>query len=396
MSKKENAVERNSKVDSVKKAKVVQNNTNKSKETAKKSTTSNSNNKLTKNTKATNNGKLKKVVEKNTNKAAKPSQTTKVSQSKTSKNSLNTKKVKEQKVENKNVKQMPKNKEMVSKKTGKELVELNKKTKVKEETIIEKIKSFLAKIAEMQEEARKEIAEIKESVKIKKEKVESEKNREEISKNNSTNYLLEYYDLPYRYNQTTVKILAQTPKRLFVYWDLSDSDRLKYVKSFGDNFFVETYPVLLLCNEEKKYVREIAINDFANSWYIDIDDPKTKYSIQLGRKFKSRPEIVNMAIFKEENIVLKTDYLPIVMSNKIEAPNDHILFENFNPKITFRNVKTNQETVKDISTFDKKISKAFNLDSFYNVYKELYKDGIEKGMFDLNNPTSGMTSSSFK
>lgn len=107
---------------------------------------------------------------------------------------------------------MPKNKEMVSKKTGKELVELNKKNKVKEETIIEKIKSFLAKIAEMQEEARKEIAEIKESVKIKKEKVESEKNREEISKNNSTNYLLEYYDLPYRYNETTVKILAQTPK----------------------------------------------------------------------------------------------------------------------------------------------------------------------------------------
>lgn len=64
MSKKENAVERNSKVDSVKKDKVVQNNTNKSKETAKKSTTSNSKNKLTKNTKATNNSKLKKVVEK--------------------------------------------------------------------------------------------------------------------------------------------------------------------------------------------------------------------------------------------------------------------------------------------------------------------------------------------
>ena len=28
--------------------------------------------------------------------------------------------------------------------------------------------------------------------------------------------ILEYYDLPYRYNQTTVKILAQTPSILFV------------------------------------------------------------------------------------------------------------------------------------------------------------------------------------
>ena len=37
--------------------------------------------------------------------------------------------------------------------------------------------------------------------------------------------ILEYYDLPYRYNETVVKILAQTPKILFVYWDVSDNDR---------------------------------------------------------------------------------------------------------------------------------------------------------------------------
>lgn len=277
----------------------------------------------------------------------------------------------------------------------KELVELNKKKKVKEDTIIQKIKNFLAKIAEMQEEAKKEINEIKENVKIKKEKVELEKNKEENTKI-QTNYLLEYYDLPYRYNETVVKILAQTPKKLFVYWDISDEDKLKYIKSFGDNFFADTYPVLLLYNEEKKYVKEIAINDFANSWYIDIDDPKTKYTIQLGRKFRKKPEIINMTVFKEEKIILQTDYLPIAMSNKIEVPNDHILFEKFNSKVLFRNVKTNQEVTKDIRTFDKKLAKAYDLNSFYDMYEELYKDGIENGMFDLNNPTSGNTSSSFK
>lgn len=278
---------------------------------------------------------------------------------------------------------------------GKELVELNKKKKVKEETIIQKIKNFLAKIAEMQEEAKKEVAEIKENVKIKKEKVELDKNKEEKTKI-QTNYLLEYYDLPYRYNETVVKILAQTPKKLFVYWDISDADKSKYIKSFGENFFVDTYPVLLLYNEEKQYIKEIVINDFANSWYIDIDDPKTKYTIQLGRKFKTKPEIINMAVFEEEKIVLQSDYLPIAMSNKVEAPNDHILFENFNSHITFRNVKTNQEITKDIRIFDKKVSKAYDLNSFYDMYKDLYKDGIENGMFDLNNPTSGNTSSSFK
>ena len=37
----------------------------------------------------------------------------------------------------------------------------------------------------------------------------------------------EYYDLPYRYNKTVVKILAQTPTNLFVYWEISDDDREK-------------------------------------------------------------------------------------------------------------------------------------------------------------------------
>ena len=46
--------------------------------------------------------------------------------------------------------------------------------------------------------------------------------------------VLEYYDLPYRYNETVVKILAQTPKILFVYWDISDSDREKYVEKYGE------------------------------------------------------------------------------------------------------------------------------------------------------------------
>ena len=52
------------------------------------------------------------------------------------------------------------------------------------------------------------------------------------SKQSKSINLLEYYDLPYRYNQTIVKILAQTPKTLFVYWDISDDDRKNYIKQY--------------------------------------------------------------------------------------------------------------------------------------------------------------------
>ena len=65
--------------------------------------------------------------------------------------------------------------------------------------------------------------------------------------------IVEYYDLPYRYNQTIVKVLAQTPNNLFIYWDISDEDREKYKKQFGENFFETTKPVLRIFNDTMNY-----------------------------------------------------------------------------------------------------------------------------------------------
>ena len=260
---------------------------------------------------------------------------------------------------------------------------------IPEETVIEKIKNFIAKIVAMQEEAMQEEEELRnEKEAANKEDVERKKS-EEVKK-----YLVEYYDLPYRYNETTVKILAQTPKKLFVYWDISDNDRQKYVETFGNEFFNKTYPVLLVYNEDKKYVKEVEINDFANSWYIDIDDPKTKYTIQLGRKLRDY-SIVNMQKVQEHNIILKSDYLPFADSNTLEAPNDHILLESLPQFIIFRNVKTGEEVAKDLRKFKDIFGKKYNVKKFYDNH---YKDELSDGMFDMANPSSRskLTSSTFK
>ena len=271
------------------------------------------------------------------------------------------------------------------------------KNPVDEATVIEKIKSFIAKIAAMQEEARKEaLEESEEKTSEKTEKVKVKADKKQVKeKTKKLEYMLEYYDLPYRYNETVVKILAQTPKRMFVYWDISDNDRQKYINTFGNDFFDKTYPVLLLYNEDKKYVREITINDFANSWYIDIEDPKTKYTIQLGRKFKdySVALAVNHQKVAENNIIVQTDYLPFANSNVLEVPNDHVLLETLPDYITFRNVKTNQETVKAIKAFRNSYGMNYDVKEFY---EEQYKDEISEGMFDMANPSSKLTSSSFK
>jgi len=183
--------------------------------------------------------------------------------------------------------------------------------------------------------------------------------------------LPEYYDLPYRYNQTIVKILAQTPTILFVYWDISDEDRNSLIQMHGENFFYETRPILVVHNVTKNYSFEIEINDFANSWYIKTQEPNCDYVIELGRRFN------------REN----SEYIYIHSSNDIISPNDHILFEKSDlGNVTFRNVKTNALSSKDFGSlrFIANIDKLYG--NIYDIYSRLYNDEL---LNELKNPSSG-------
>ena len=187
--------------------------------------------------------------------------------------------------------------------------------------------------------------------------------------------IIEYYDLPYRYNQTVVKLLAQTPNTLFIYWDISDSDRENFQKQYGENFFETTKPILIIHNDTLGYSFEVEINDFANSWYLHVADSKCDYRIELGR----RP------IQKNEN--LTTDYVYVSMSNEIESPNDHILFNKEQKMIYFRDTKTGNETAKDIVnlSFMRNMGKIYNI---YDIYKSIYKNENVEDIYDKNNPSS--------
>jgi hypothetical protein len=206
--------------------------------------------------------------------------------------------------------------------------------------------------------------------------------RKSTTKKESKVNIVEYYDLPYRYNQTIVKVLAQTPKTLFVYWDISDEDRENYKLQFGKNFFETTKPVLIIYNDTLHYSFEVDINDFANSWYLHVNDSNSDYRVELGR----RPISYNKKI--------QNNYIYITSSNKIESPNDHILFDKSQKMLYFRNVKTNKETAKPISTlsFIRNMGKIYNL---YDLYKEIYKNENIEEIYDLSNPSSN-SSSQFK
>ena len=194
--------------------------------------------------------------------------------------------------------------------------------------------------------------------------------------------VVEYYDLPYRYNQTVVKILAQTPNILFVYWDISDYDRNNFVSQYGEDFFNNTVPVLLVINKTMNYSYEVQINDFANSWYLHVNDANCEYQVELGRRNK------------ENHQNYYSNYYYVTTSNNLDMPNDHILLDNIPHNVLFKNVKTQELVEKPIVNIEFLKEFAKNKE-FYKYFKELLNGELEGDGITLNLPSSH-TSSSFK
>lgn len=206
----------------------------------------------------------------------------------------------------------------------------------------------------------------------------------------------EYYDLPFRYNQTVVRILAQTPNKLFIYWDISDEDRKSYEKKYGSDFFYNTRPYLIITNTTMNYTFEVEINDFANSWYLNINDASCDYKVELARKFtvdsKHDASINNTA---EEHLTpyLANETLTITSSNELEVPNDHILIEKLGSSVFFRNVKTNILEEKSTSSLSY-MQKIGNIYNIYDLYKQMYHDELKEDELSVN--LSSSSSSSIK
>ena len=194
--------------------------------------------------------------------------------------------------------------------------------------------------------------------------------KKSAEKTDSDIQILEYYDLPYKYGNTIVKLLAQTPKTLFVYWEISDDDINNFKQQYGDEFFSITKPILIVHNLTLNKTSEVEINDFANCWYLNTEDADCKYDIELARKFTK-----NISSNAKNAKISVDEYLYVAKSNDLQAPNDHIMFENLTDVVTFKNYKTNETIEENAQSFK-------FLKDIYKFYQNMYKDEL------LKNPSS--------
>ena len=289
----------------------------------------------------------------------------------------------------------------------------SKKIQKKSET--QKIPASVKKIIKTAEKNIKKLESDSKKISSKSSKIEKSKSRTRNSSKKITKTepvsIIEHYELPYRYNETIVKILYQTPNTLFVYWDISDKDRKKYLEQYGENFFEVTHPILIVHNDTYNYSFEIPINDFANSWYLRVNDSKCNYRVELGRK----PNYVPQPQVKVSNVdesttdkkietpkTIDTNYIYISTSNLIELPNDHVLFKtNENNTIKFRNVKTKQEQniplydiIKNLPVAEGSEIPLVSKEILEGLYSAIYKNEDTSFFENINNPSSGNPSSS--
>ncbi|MBO5141944.1 MAG: DUF4912 domain-containing protein [Clostridia bacterium] len=126
----------------------------------------------------------------------------------------------------------------------------------------------------------------------------------------------EYYELPNKYNQTIIRLLVQSPTRMFVYWEVSDET----IKLFADKSldYANCTPALKITNVTKNYSYMIPVDPYTNNYYIEVEDSGCDYKVELGR-------------------CVKDNFINIYTSNKATVPNLHPLSQNSTDDILFAN-----------------------------------------------------------
>lgn len=126
----------------------------------------------------------------------------------------------------------------------------------------------------------------------------------------------EYYELPSKYNKTIVRLLVQSPTRMFVYWEVDD-DTIRYFESMKLNYD-SARPVLKIKNITMNYSYDLEIDPFTTNYYIEVKDPDCIYQVELGRKQNNK-------------------YVNLYTSNSATVPRNNPIYHGESEEVIYRN-----------------------------------------------------------
>jgi len=101
-------------------------------------------------------------------------------------------------------------------------------------------------------------------------------------------YLQKEGFMPSGYGDSQITLLARDPYWLYAYWELSPESKDAFIRDFGLELWEKSVPALKVTNISKNESFFVRINDFSDSWYINVNDPNCLYVAELGRKVSER------------------------------------------------------------------------------------------------------------
>lgn len=141
------------------------------------------------------------------------------------------------------------------------------------------------------------------------------------------------YKLPLSYGDNNIAILSVDPQTIFAYWEISDEIKIRLSQSFNCDAWERSYPALKVTNISKNNSFFIRINEFSNSWYINVPDSNSLYTIEIGRKLSDSFFVSfansNCTYTPAENISPNTN-LQFVNYNTFDIADSGIVNHNLN------------------------------------------------------------------
>ncbi len=183
----------------------------------------------------------------------------------------------------------------------------------------------------------------------------------------------EYYELPTKYNNTIVRLLVQSPTRMYVYWDISE-ESIKNFESHKNDYSSST-PVLRIINKTMNYSYDIQIDPFTNNYYIETKDSDCEYQVELGRI--SKDTFINLYTsntakvprnapmpFDESQEIIYRNYIRMDVSDKFTLYRNRADGKNSNYRYNIDGKHPQDYSALDFSSEENGISSMENVSSF--------------------------------
>ena len=164
----------------------------------------------------------------------------------------------------------------------------------------------------------------------------------------------EYYELPTKYNETIVRLLVQSPTRMYAYWEVNDNS----IKNFKVDYNL-CIPVLKIINLTMNYSYEIQIDPYATNYYIDIKDVNCDYKVELGRRYNN-------------------EFISVYESNQVTVPRSMPVNQDGTEEIIYRNYLRLDKTEKFRINYNQNRFNENNKQEYYGLTFGA-DDGISSG-----------------